>query len=70
MASDSVISAAMQREAATNPVYSGRFEMIAGLEIIVTPSANLPGGVGTSAFIHTDVMGLRRVKLQLMDESS
>lgn len=51
MASDPVISAAMAREDKSNPVYSGRFEVIAGLEIIPTPSAYLPGGVGTSAWV-------------------
>jgi len=51
MASDPVVSAAMAREDKSNPVYSGRFEVIAGLEIIPTPAAYLPGGVGTSAWV-------------------
>jgi hypothetical protein len=51
MASDSVISAAMARENASNPVYTGRFDMIAGLQIMPTPAANLPGAVGTNAWV-------------------
>lgn len=51
MASDPVLSAAMAREDKSNPVYSGDFEVIAGLEIIPTPTAYLPGGVGTSAWV-------------------
>jgi hypothetical protein len=51
MASDTVISAAMARENANNPVYTGRFDMIAGLQIMPTPAANLPGGVGTNAWV-------------------
>lgn len=51
MASDTVIAAAMAREATTNPVYTGRFEVLAGLQVIHTPAANLPGGVGTSAWV-------------------
>jgi hypothetical protein len=51
MASDPVVSAAMAREDKTNPIYSGRFEVIAGLEIIPAPAAYMPGGVGTSAWV-------------------
>lgn len=51
MASDPVVSAAMAREDKSNPVYTGRFEVIAGLEIIPTPTAYLPGGVGTAAWV-------------------
>lgn len=51
MASDPVVSAAMAREDKTNPIYSGRFEVIAGLEIIPTPTAYLPGGAGTAAWV-------------------
>lgn len=51
MASDPVLSAAMAREDKSNPVYSGRFEVLSGLEIIPTPAAYLPGGVGTSAWV-------------------
>lgn len=51
MASDPVISAAMAREDRTNPIYSGKYSIIAGLEVIPTPAANLPGGVGTNAWV-------------------
>lgn len=51
MASDPVIAAAMAREDKSNPIYTGRFEVISGLEIIPTPAAYLPGGVGTSAWV-------------------
>lgn len=51
LASDKTISNAMAREDKTNPVYSGRFEVLAGLEVIHVPSANLPGGSGTSAYM-------------------
>lgn len=51
LASDTQISAAMARESATNPIYTGRFEILAGLQVIPTPAANLPLGVGTSAWV-------------------
>jgi len=58
LASDPTIAAAMAREAATNPVYTGRFEVLAGLQVIPTPAANLPSGVGTNAWvIDTDQLG-------------
>lgn len=51
LASDPIISAAMAREDRTNPIYSGQFDVIAGLEVIPTSTANLPGGVGTNAWV-------------------
>lgn len=51
LASDPVISAAMAREDKSNPIYTGRFDVVAGLEIIPTPAANLPSGVGTNAWV-------------------
>lgn len=51
LASDPVISAAMAREDKSNPIYSGRFDVLAGLEVIPTPAANLPSGVGTNAWV-------------------
>lgn len=51
LASDPTLANAMQREDASNPVYTGRFPRIAGMEIIPVPAANLPGGVGTSAWL-------------------
>lgn len=51
LASDPVISAAMAREDKTNPIYSGRFEVIAGLEVVPVPTAYMPAGSGTSAWV-------------------
>lgn len=51
LASDTVIAAAMQREASSNPIYTGQFGTLAGLQVVPTPAANLPGGVGTSAWV-------------------
>lgn len=51
LASDPVVASAMAREDRTNPVYSGRFEVIAGLEVISAATANLPGAVGTKAWV-------------------
>lgn len=51
LASDPVVSAAMAREDKSNPIYSGRFEVISGLEVVSASTANLPGGVGTKAWV-------------------
>jgi hypothetical protein len=51
LATDASVSAAMAREDKSNPVYTGRFEVLAGLEVIPVPTVNLPGGVGTNAFV-------------------
>lgn len=51
LASDTTIAAAMAREDKTNPIYSGRFEVLSGLEIVHIPTANLPGSVGTNAWV-------------------
>ena len=51
LASDPIISAAMAREDRSNSVYSGRFPMIAGLSVVTASTANLPGGVGTKAWV-------------------
>jgi hypothetical protein len=51
LASDAVISAAMAREDKSNPIYTGRFDVVAGLEVIPVPAANLPGGAATAAFV-------------------
>jgi hypothetical protein len=51
LASDSVVSAAMARESANNPVYTGRFSILAGLQVVPTSAANLPAGVGTNAWV-------------------
>lgn len=51
LASDATIATAMAREDRSNPIYTGRFPVLAGLEVMAVPSANLPGGVTTSAFV-------------------
>lgn len=51
LASNPTIAAAMAREDKSNPIYTGRYEVIAGLEIVPTPTAYLPSGVGTSAWV-------------------
>ena len=51
LASDATIAAAMARETASNPVYTGRFSVLAGLQVIPVPAANLPGNVGTNAWV-------------------
>jgi len=51
LASDPTIAAAMQRESTLNPIYTGRFEVLAGLLVIPAPAANLPAGVGTNAWV-------------------
>ncbi len=51
LASDPVVAAAMAREDRNNTIYSGRFPVIAGLTVVTTNTANLPGGVGTKAWV-------------------
>ncbi len=51
LASDPVIAGAMAREDRSNPIYSGRFSVLAGLEVIPTSTANLPGADGTAAWV-------------------
>jgi hypothetical protein len=51
LASDPTIAAAMAREDRTQPGLHGRFPVIAGLEVITAPTANLPGGTGTKAWV-------------------
>lgn len=58
LASDATVQAAMQRENAMNPIYSGQFDIIAGMQVIPTPAANLPGAVNTNAWVlDTDQLG-------------
>lgn len=58
LASDPVIAATMARETAANAVYSGRFEVLAGLQVIHTNTANLPGSAGTNAWVvDTNMLG-------------
>lgn len=51
LSSDPTISNAMARETAANPVYTGKFGMLAGLEVVAVPAGNLPGGLGANAWV-------------------
>lgn len=51
LSADTTIATAMARETLNNPVYTGRFVNLAGLDVVHVPDANLPGGVGTNAWI-------------------
>jgi hypothetical protein len=51
MASDTVVATAMARETNSNPVSTGMFPSIAGLEIVHIPTANMPSGVNTAAWV-------------------
>lgn len=51
LGADSVLAAQMAREDRSNPVYTGRFEILAGLEVMAVPAANLPTTAGTAAFV-------------------
>lgn len=44
MASDDKIATLRKRETTDNPVYGGVIERIAGLKVLTTPIANMPGG--------------------------
>lgn len=51
LASDTTIATLMARETTSNPVYTGRFSALAGLDVVHIPTANMPGGDGTSAWV-------------------
>jgi hypothetical protein len=51
LASNPTIATLMARESVNNPVYTGRFQALAGLDVVHVPAANMPGGVGTSAWL-------------------
>ena len=51
LASNDKLSSLMARENLNNPVYSGRFSNLAGLDIVHVPAANMPGGDGTKAWV-------------------
>lgn len=58
LASDPVIMAALAREDKSNPIYTGRFDVLGGLEIVPTNAGNLPGGSNTNAWLlDTDQLG-------------
>ena len=51
LASNTALAALFARENLNNPVYTGRFQNLAGLDVVHIPAANLPGGVGTVAYV-------------------
>lgn len=51
LASNSTIANAMARETANSPIYTGRFQLLAGLEVVHVPAANLPGGTNANAWV-------------------
>lgn len=51
LASNDKLAQLMARESLNNPVYTGRFSALAGLDIVHVPAVNMPGGVGTNAWM-------------------
>lgn len=51
LASDTGLAQLMARESLNNPVYTGRFSALAGLDVVHVPAANMPGGDGTNAWL-------------------
>lgn len=51
LAADNGLSQLMARETLSNPVYTGRFSALAGVDVVHVPAANMPGGDGTAAWL-------------------
>jgi len=51
MASNKGLAALFARENMNNPVYTGRFVNLAGLDVIHVPISNMPGADGTAAWV-------------------
>lgn len=51
LASNDKLATLMARESLNNPVYTGRFSALAGLDVVHVPAANMPGGDGTNAWL-------------------
>lgn len=51
LAADAGLAQLMARETLNNPVYTGRFSGLAGLDVVHVPAANMPGGDGTTAWL-------------------
>lgn len=51
LAADSGLAQLMARETLNNPVYTGRFGNLAGLDVVHVPAANMPGADGTNAWL-------------------
>ncbi|MFJ8690289.1 phage major capsid protein [Micromonospora wenchangensis] len=57
MVSDDKIATLRRRETTDNPVYGGEVETIAGLKVIVTPVANMPGGTDDVYVLDSQALG-------------
>ena len=51
LASNPALATLFARENLNNPVYTGRFSNLAGLDVVHVPAANMPGGDGTRAWV-------------------
>lgn len=51
LAADSGLATLMARETVNNPVYTGRFGNLAGLDVVHVPASNMPGADGTNAWL-------------------
>jgi hypothetical protein len=57
LVADDKIATLRRREATDNPVYGGTIETIAGLKILKTPVANMPGGVEAAWVLDSRAVG-------------
>ncbi|MEU7170320.1 hypothetical protein ABZ949_02365 [Micromonospora tulbaghiae] len=57
MVSDDKIATLRKRETTDNPVYGGTIETIAGLKVITTPQANMPGGADDVYVLDSQALG-------------
>ncbi|MEU8334811.1 hypothetical protein [Micromonospora tulbaghiae] len=57
MVSDDKIATLRRRETSDNPVYGGTIETIAGLKVITTPVANMPGGADDVYVLDSQALG-------------
>jgi hypothetical protein len=51
LASNPTLATLLARENLNNPVYTGRFSSLAGLDVVHVPAANMPGADGTKAWV-------------------
>ncbi len=57
MVADDKIATLRRREATDNPVYGGTIESVAGLKVLKTPVANLPGGTDDVWVLDSQAIG-------------
>ncbi|MFI7073572.1 phage major capsid protein [Micromonospora sediminicola] len=57
MVSDDKIATLRRRETSDNPVYGGEIEKIAGLKVLTTPLANMPGGADDVYVLDSQALG-------------